>query len=129
MGRVARRLRIQNVDVSNPASLNAAMNSIGTMLDDLEQAVNNVSFSSVANNAKPGNVDGIWLVAVFTVNGTDVIYPHSLGRVPVGLFQAQCVPTAGEVVQNGFVTISSATTTSITLQCTISPATCRVLLF
>lgn len=129
MGVVRRRLRIQNVDVTDPTALTAAMNTIGTMLNDLEKAVNNVGFFPVGNNQKPGNVDGIWLVYNFTVNGTDIVVPHSLGRVPVGLLQAQCVPTAGELVQNGFVTIASATLTTITLQCTISPATCRLLLF
>lgn len=129
MGTVRRRLRIQNVDVSDPTALTAAMNTIGTMLNDLEKAVNNVGFFPVGNNQKPGNVDGIWVVYSFTTNGTDTVVPHSLGRVPVGLLQAQCVPTAGELVQNGFVTITSATVTTITLQCTISPATCRLLLF
>ena len=129
MGRVSRRLLISNVNVQDPMALTQALNSIGTMLNDLENAVNNVSFAPLANGFKPGNVDGFWLVAVFTINGTDVVVPQSLGRTPVALFQAQAVPAAGEVVQVGLVTVSSATMTSITLQCTISPATCRLLLF
>ena len=129
MGRVARRLRIQNVDVTDPKALSAAMDSIGTMLNDLERAVNNVALFPITNGQKPGNLDAVGIVYTFTVNGTDVVVPHSLGRLPVGLLQAQCVPTAGELVQNGFVTITSATATTITLQCTISPATCRLLLF
>lgn len=129
MGQVRRRLRIQNVDVTDPKAMTAALNSIGTMLSDLEKAVNNGSFLPVANNAKPGNLDAIWVVYTFTVNGTDTVVPHALGRVPVGLLQAQCVPVAGELVQNGFVTVTSATATTLTLQCTISPATCRLLIF
>lgn len=130
MSKAVRKYSIsQLVSDGSIGSLRVALEAAGVMIDELIDAVNSLSIGSVTDAKRVGQIDGVWLVAVFAAAATSQTFTHNLGRMPVGFIEAKGLPGTGESILNGEVILVTATETTITMQCETSGKTARLILF
>ena len=121
----------KNFTVSQLAGMDpaAAIIALGSMVDLLFEAVNRVSIGPIVAGSQPGQMDAVWLFAVFTGTGNQTL-PHALARVPQFVIEAMPVLAPGETAGVfGEVQMIAATATTVTLRCQTAGKTARLLVF
>jgi hypothetical protein len=97
-----------------------------TMLQKIHQQVARVINGKIGygDGTNADNIDGVWASETFASANTDTTITHNLGRVPVG-FHVVSKSVSCDIF-NG---VAAWTTTTITLQSSVAPATVKLFVF
>jgi len=114
-------------------AIDRAILAIGQMLDALIAAVNALSLGPYpVNNARPGQLDAVWVTGRVISAATAQTFPHALGRVPSGFLEVKTTPDPNfpsTIPGSGNLQMTASTSSTITITSSTANNEIRLLLF